>query len=138
MSETTENTDTPTVSSSGGCAQAESEPKHTPGPWHVPGRPWYDDNRSAVFSEADPNAGKLICANQHARFNPEQYEDGEVKANAKLIAAAPALFRACKAVLDCDMRTDEKGNAYLKVPARSLNDLGAQIHALVERAEGEA
>jgi len=64
----------------------------TPGPWHVPGQPWYDDNRSAVFSEADPNAGKLICANQHAEFNPEQYEDGEVEANTRLIAAAPRLL----------------------------------------------
>ena len=76
----------------------------TPGPWHVPGQPWYDDNRSTVFSEADPNAGKLICANQHAEFNPEQYEDGEVEANTRLIAAAPRLLSQLDEVHDLLVR----------------------------------
>lgn len=110
---------------------------HTPGPWHVPGQPWFDDNKTAVYSAADPHAGKLICANMHADFNPEGYEPGEVEANTRLIAAAPELLAACKAVLDCEMKHDEDGKAYLKVPARSLNDLGYAIACVVSRAEGK-
>ena len=138
MSGTTEKANQEASTEAQSCAQVDSEPGHTPGPWHVPRQPWYDDNRSTVFSEADPNTGKLICANQHAEFNPEQYKNGEVKANTQLIATAPALLKACEAVLDCERATDDEGKAYLKVPARSLNDLGAQIRAVVQQAKGEA
>lgn len=40
--------------------------------------------------------------------------------------------RAVEAVLDCDTDTDEEGNQYIKVPARSIFDLGAQLSALIE------
>jgi len=138
MPEQTEKADQEASAEAQGSAQVDSKPRHTPGPWHVPGQPWYDDNRSGVFSEADPNTGKLICANQHAKFNPEQYKNGEVRANTQLIAAAPALLKACEAVLDCEMVTDDEGKAYLKVPARSLNDPVAQIRAVVQQAKREA
>jgi len=49
------------------------------------------------------------------------------------------LLAALKAVLACETRHDARGHAYLHVPARSLNDLGAEIGAIVANAErGEA
>jgi hypothetical protein len=42
--------------------------------------------------------------------------------------SAESLFRrALEAVLTCETYHDERGHAFLAVPARSLNDLGAQI-----------
>jgi hypothetical protein len=39
-----------------------------------------------------------------------------------------------KAVLGCETKHDENGHAYLKVPARSIFDLGAEISGFVKRA----
>jgi hypothetical protein len=52
---------------------------------------------------------------------------------AALAMMAPRLLEACEAVLECDIGTEE-GKAHLKVPARSLGDLGAQIRGVVEMA----
>jgi hypothetical protein len=47
------------------------------------------------------------------------------------------LLDALKAVLACETRHDERGHAYLAVPARSVFDLAASISCLVKAAEAE-
>ena len=46
-------------------------------------------------------------------------------------ARVTVLEAALREVLACETKHDERGHAYLKVPARSLNDLGAQIFILL-------
>jgi hypothetical protein len=57
-------------------------------------------------------------------------EDGE--GDAVVREYASELLQACEAVLECEMGTDAEGKAYLMVPARSLQDLGAEIRTLVD------
>lgn len=57
------------------------------------------------------------------------YESGGIPINKKLgdaqtLHIAMALLTE---IMKCDMHYDENGHAYLKVPSRSLFDLGAQI-----------
>jgi len=62
-----------------------SDVKHTPGPWICEG--------STVFSLNDDGLNRMwLHVERHGR--PE----GESEANARLIAAAPELLEACKAM----------------------------------------
>ena len=103
---------------------------HTPGPW-TQDKEWRRSdiaNRvTTITSDATADVVALIIGG-----GPET--EAEDEANARLIAAAPDLLAVCKAVLACELRHDENGHAYLHVPARSLNDLGAQIRAAISRA----
>jgi hypothetical protein len=59
---------------------------HTPGPWKV-----YDwDNRLHVEATGRSSVADVV----------QRYHDGESKANAHLIAAAPALLAVCEATLE--------------------------------------
>lgn len=61
--------------------------KHTPGPWRFTSRP-HDGNYMRIHCSSDPNEGDNLrgyCG----------------EANARLIAAAPDLLEACKAMLAC-------------------------------------
>lgn len=73
------------------CHQGQNERKgesvtHTPGPWEV-------GEDSDVYSHNGANCVAMICG---AAERPKQ---GENKANARLIAAAPELLEACKAMV---------------------------------------
>ena len=96
--------------------------KHTPGEWRAhrldaPGKCW-----DGVYEIRFNEDGECVAETVHN------------EADAHLIAAAPDLLAVCQAVLACDIRHDENGHAYLHVPARSLNDLGAQIRSVVFEA----
>lgn len=102
--------------------------KHTKGPWI--NRHW--NERGSIVIEA-PNFG-IDPTRKVARCDPPMIDDGEggmicgvdqvaeTEANARLIAAAPELLAACKAVLfDHSMTWD---------------DQKAQLFAAVNKAEG--
>jgi hypothetical protein len=61
--------------------------KHTPGPWKAG---WYNDARYCVYS------GQIVVAEVQSTVGEFLQE----KANAQLIAAAPALLRTCKLLVD--------------------------------------
>lgn len=65
--------------------------QHTPGPWEVIGNGWH-----VSIVRADDN-NTTICDTQL------QEDSYETIANANLIAAAPDLLAACKAMLGIDM-----------------------------------
>lgn len=64
--------------------------KHTPGPWHVV--PYGDGNQKVVCSD---EAGNWRIAFM-ATSSGSREELAEIKANARLIAAAPELLEALK------------------------------------------
>jgi hypothetical protein len=56
----------------------------------------------------------------------------------ELMAQRDQLLAACKAVLACDIWHDHNGHAYLRVDARSVYDLAAQISIVVAEVEGSS
>lgn len=103
--------------------------KHTPGPWKIDG----------------PKAMNIQC-NIHRVINDDRFpaafvpawdqpapgeEDGteEARANARLIAAAPDLLEALKALRDAV-------EASKKMNGREYIDLGIQVNAAIAKAEG--
>lgn len=103
---------------------------HTKGPWR-PYIQWHAAGQTVHVMYSD---GEVV---HWKGFDSSDVRDPEERAaNCRLIAAAPEMLEVLKAVLQCEPRTDENGHAYLCVPARSLNDLGAIIRAVVNKAEG--
>ena len=98
--------------------------KHTPGPWYAVGA-WVEHEKDDV---AD------IC-----NCDPESMSQGhlgrsydEMAANARLIAAAPDLLKACEAIWKYDQSDCETDNFVdLYEPAMAL------IQAAIGRAKGE-
>lgn len=68
--------------------------KHTPGPWRIDDRIDFVDGCLAVVDD-----GSVLC---HVEVWP--YEDEETqktgRANARIIAAAPYLYEACKKIAE--------------------------------------
>lgn len=95
--------------------------KHTPGPWKI-NTDWYhiDAPRgltvAAVFGSTGPHAA-------------------ESKANAKLIAAAPELLAACKAMLPIVDSHWDQGPPGEGWQSQALKDLIAFCEAAIEKAE---
>ncbi|HEX5499834.1 MAG TPA: hypothetical protein VFX03_11425 [Thermomicrobiales bacterium] len=94
-----------------------AEPRHTPGPWHV----GTNDGLSVE-----------IYTDRESAFSPASVHNGgndvEALANARLVAAAPALLDACECFLEAS-----------EGPARGLFDLEnarALMRAAVEMAKG--
>ena len=83
--------------------------KHTPGPWYVfhsAHRGRFDDDGPGAFSIGDAQtaySANILCS----RYEwPERAE--EMKANARLIAAAPDLLKALQAIVaTCSVRIDD-------------------------------
>ena len=73
-----------------------SEAKHTPGPWKAV---YYsgDNNRPTVVRKVSGRADNPVCV--IAKLFTHHGET-ETEANARLIATAPELLAACKAVVD--------------------------------------
>lgn len=91
--------------------------KHTPGPWLV------DHDTDITGSESSPEigcVGKVDIAHVYLRAVP-----GKTEANARLIAAAPDLLEALKAVLNSCL------------DSRGLADAYKQARAAIAKAEGK-
>ena len=82
--------------------------KHTPGPWSIN----YDsDVEQTVIDSTEHSICALDC--------PEDF----IHANSKLIAAAPEMLEALKAVLDCNFK--DSGQEFKLI---------AKINSLVKKA----
>lgn len=100
-----------------------TEGGHTPGPWEVCGQ-----FVRTSFRHGEPGAAGLMIAD--VRFGiwpPAQHE-----ANARLIAAAPALLEALK--LAREICEDAEKDTYMDVPEEVLSQIDA---ALAQATGGE-
>ena len=92
---------------------------HTPGPWYVVA--------SGICASPTPQSGALYIAWHNVSSS---YRDsGEQAANARLIAAAPALLEALKSLMG---RFERTGEAWMGDPAMQ------QARAAIAQAEGRA
>lgn len=71
-----------------------SAANHTPGPWHA-------DGGAAHILGQSSRAIRTHCANYPTVAYVAGYDDENGEANARLIAAAPDLLAALKALDDC-------------------------------------
>ena len=90
--------------------------KHTPGPWKARGS--QVTASCLAYSNSRPNQ---VCY-----VELDGTPDGEVKANAALIAAAPEMLEALKAVEKRVCCTEE-----------TCNDCGGIVRAAIAKAQGE-
>jgi hypothetical protein len=90
--------------------------KHTEGPWDALG---LDDRRNdiGIFS---PAGDCFVMVERH-----EDHSDEEVEANARLIAAAPELFAAVKALLASLERADTSEGACCCGDSMEAHGLGS-------------
>lgn len=71
------------------------ETKHSPGPWHIEGEHIFDAILSRVATV------DLSDADERTVTGQGETPAGTGRANARLIAAAPALLEACEAMQSC-------------------------------------
>ena len=108
--------------------------KHTPGPWNVATNPGGPENQPAFPSVRDntgnPHGQDIVCM---PLGNSET-----VKANARLIAAAPEMLEALQEAIPAlvDMR-DEAKNAGAWVSEGIAEDALSAARAAVAKATGE-
>lgn len=108
-----------------------STANHTPGPWKASkGLP------SIGWHVGMPGRWRLVVVGRDEK--DESMSDGEIEANARLIAAAPELLDALK-----EMRrqygTFHKGNCYISVCYERRLGVANQIaDAAIAKAEGRA
>ena len=101
-----------------------NEAKHTPGPWFT-----HREGFSSVYIEARIGGGML---QEVASCGPTNEGSDQQEANARLIAAAPEMLEALKAMIDAE-RVYESGG-------RSSEELDAleKAHAAITKATGRA
>lgn len=95
--------------------------KHTPGPWYAVGS-WveHENDKVADICNCDPES----MGQEHLGRS-----DAEIRANARLIAAAPDLLAACEAIWKYDQADCE---------ADSFINLYEPAMALIQEAIGRA
>lgn len=74
--------------------------KHTPGPWTYGGQ---------EFNDVRESDGELVAVALHLRVKKPERSIAEAKANARLIAAAPDLLEALKAIVKSLADQDDEG-----------------------------
>ena len=95
---------------------------HTPGPWRVSDSNGHGD----LFIAAEGDTNALVVAQMLPPF-PGENSYGCVRANANLIASAPALLEACRRAFDCLCRLEVDG---------TQDDIDA-LDAAIAQATGE-
>ena len=102
--------------------------KFTPGDWvHSPNYHCAHELKGAKIVARD----KTIATVSAREVNSQE----ECENNARIMSFSKDMLKALKAVIDCESGFDENGHAYLKVPSRSMFDLGAEINELIKRIE---
>ena len=101
-----------------------TEVKHTPGPWKVTAHPPYNkviashgQGRQPVYFDV------ALC----------HLETDRAEANARLIAAAPDLLEACKAMLSAIKDSLASG---VSINNHKYDAVGQQVLAAIKKAEG--
>jgi hypothetical protein len=108
--------------------------KHTPGPWFVTGAQMRDGSREIAHP---PPSGRGAPEPVAYAADHNSYErDAEVDAVANLIAAAPDLLDACRALLDLGRFV--RGSAYVRVAYETEQDKAQSMAlAAIRKAVGE-
>ena len=75
--------------------------KHTPGPWEMRELKGYQSSDPVFLIEGNTTLHLMVVA------FPDGHVVGENEANARLIAAAPDLLEACKALPDFDLESPD-------------------------------
>lgn len=108
--------------------------KHTPGPWKVsPNWPFPDDSgrlHDAVVAVSPDGTEALICSFEHSVFRDSQ------NPNARLIAEAPAMLEALKALVEVGRYLISPVHESGAIPGRSDHDILLAAWDAIERAEG--
>jgi len=134
--------------------------KHTPGPWYVIGEDDYrnhsiDDFMVCAQVGPDPGDADLFITNIGPQCQPVQSEYGEVNlANARLIAAAPDLLEALRALVESDglafyhdddiegtVRVCVHCHEFSQTPAEIDHDASCivgKVRAAIAKAEGRS
>ncbi len=100
--------------------------KYTKPPWRV-----FENNRGEVGVEAG-DEGVIVADKIHCEEWKEPPEiEAEQRANAKLIAAAPDLLKACKSALEGVRRLTAYENGY-----QWAVSLAAELSRAIKKAEG--
>jgi len=107
--------------------------KHTPGPWFV------GEILGMVGAEPNETGQEYICDLYDASYdigrewkeiNQGDDADGMILANARLIAAAPELLEACKAVV-------KWAEVFGPITSENIEPFIQQCGAAIAKAEGE-
>jgi hypothetical protein len=105
---------------------------HTPGPWELQGIEWGGDERGEAFIFG-ADLGGLVGA---ALPWPTERDSGDfsrVRANGRLMAAAPDLLAALKDVVSMIL---SGGPSVASMSDTEVLGLGARINAAIAKAEG--
>lgn len=105
----------------------EKTASHTPGPWEIPPNPHGDDTRRFIWPEptGDFVAGECRDTGFCIAVVSPRADVAVLEANARLIAAAPDLLQALKAIAEND-------------PGMRPRDWLATAHAVIAKAEGRS
>lgn len=108
---------------------------HTPGPWEAGKTYKFTDSPdffAVIFSPA--KTGKF-----HTPRSGQAYgvDNCECTANAHLIAAAPELLDACKAIIDAGIVTEHNGLRVFSGDFQSYDDAMRAMRDAIAKAEGE-
>ena len=87
--------------------------EHTPGPW-----------KAHIWKEGDEHQGNRIYAAAQLEIASLSYTSGPEDADAALIAAAPALLEACKALVSGSGRSKHD-----RAAARAAIDSATTVYA---------
>ena len=98
---------------------------HTPGPWHTDeSKSFYVFGPGSLAEQAGVENGPFVC-------------NASTKANARLIAAAPEMFEACKAALDLISVCRQYFPKSVKNPDRfQLENTCATLFKALSKTEG--
>lgn len=75
-----------------------TQTKHTPGPWTFKLHDGWNSLTYAIYQDKGKESGYCVAEKKWSSINNIQME--ELKANARLIAAAPELLEACKDAIE--------------------------------------
>jgi hypothetical protein len=105
--------------------------QHTPGEWvaiskRKRGRKYYEHGEEITVGAYDPSFFGIAKVGGPANYNMQE----TMRANARLIASAPELLEACKAVLDMNIEIDME---YAPAFKAALD----KVTAAIAKAEGK-
>jgi hypothetical protein len=114
-------------------AKTNASAMHTPGPWLISTPNSNEYTRGVHGAQIGDDFSFVICD-----LADDGYPEHEREANARLIAAAPALAEACKTFGEWLRREEDGFFAWLKVEYPALAANYADSGAARESVEGEA